>query len=125
MYKLLLSVLLAIGLTLANVPPEVEKAFKTCTAKLPKADAKVMDKFCEASYTKADNDTKCLLRCVGEETGLFTPDGRIIEGQFLNFAPPSVAKAKLDEVLAKYSVMIKADSCDTAFSQWKCMCELK
>lgn len=103
--------------------PDMEKAYKTCAPKFPTVDSKVLDQFCEPSFQASDKETKCLMKCIGEETGFATADGKIILSKFKSAAPTTVDPVKLDTALTNCSSVIKPDACDTAYDQWKCLCD--
>lgn len=120
MYQLL-PLFCFIGLSLAE-GPEFEKAYKACAPKFPTVDSKVLDHFCEPSFQPSDKNTKCFMKCVGEETGFASADGQLRVDKFLNYSSPEDA-VKVGPELIKCSDMIKPDPCDTAFDQWKCFCK--
>lgn len=111
-----------IGSSLA-VDFDLEKVYKTCGSKFPTVDPLVMQEFCEPSFQTSDKNAKCLIKCFGEETGFSSADGKLVSvDNFLNQTSPEVA-AKLDPEITKCTAMVKPDSCETAYEQWKCFCE--
>lgn len=124
MFKQLFFVLCVIGSSL-TASPKIDSALKTCVPKFPTADPDFINNLCDASYQISNKDTKCLLKCVGEEIGLLSADGTTIVSFVKNTAPSFIDQAKLDVALAKCTAMVKSDACDTAYDQWKCNCDIK
>lgn len=120
MYQPLLLLFCLIGSSLAG-GPEFEKAYKTCAPKFPTVDSHVMDEFCDPSFQASDKDTKCLMKCVGEETGFSSADGKLRVDKFMNYSSPEDATILAPE-LTNCSALVKPDACDTAYDQWKCFC---
>lgn len=111
MYQLLFLVICLIGSSLADDDvPDIKKALKTCAPKYPSVVKLDFDDFCEPSVQTSDKDTKCLIKCIGDATGYMT--------KFKGSEAPSVEAA-----LTKCFALVKPDACDTAYDQWKCICE--
>lgn len=123
MYHQLLFIVLCLvnfsfGDKVSESPPDVKKllenAVKKCAPKYPSVPSIDFEHFCEANVQTSDNSTKCMIMCVGDETGYFT--------KYKN-APESVDVAKMEAAGAKCSEIVKPDPCDAGYEQWKCLCE--
>lgn len=116
---------LAVAPAVSDDTPDFEKAFITCLPKFPSVDLDVFNNFCEPSFKTSNNDTKCLIKCVGEETGHSSTDGKLIISKFLNDSLALAELAKFDAGVANCTSLVKADACDTAYEQWNCYCALE
>lgn len=119
----LLLVVYLIGSSLAAEDPKEKKALEVCGPKFPNVDPKVMDEMCEGSDKTFDKDTKCYVKCIGEESGYTSADGKIDITSFKASLPAAADSAKLEAALTKCGAVVKPDACETAFEQFKCLCE--
>lgn len=124
MYQVLL-VMLPIASTFAD-GPGFQQAFIMCGGQYPSVDLNVFNDFCEPSFKTSDNSTKCLIKCVGEQTGFSGADGKINQTMFMNVTSslPPIDPATLNAGVAKCSSLATTDTCDTAYQQWNCYCGL-
>lgn len=121
MHKLLLLLSCLVGSSLAGEGPEFEAALKKCAPSFPSVDKNMMDKFCDPDFETKDKDSKCLVKCLGQETGFSTADGKLIVDKFLTSSTKEAA-AVLEPELKKCAAMDKSEACETAYEQWRCFC---
>lgn len=125
-HPLLLLVICLIGSSLADDSEVLWKAFDKCSSKFPSIDVKILgDMFKGSSHNQTiGKDIKCLVKCVGEESGFGSAEGKIIAIKFKTSLSAEPDQAKVDAAIAKCASLVKSDACDTAFDQFKCVCEM-
>lgn len=121
---LLLLVVFLIGSSLADDPDPLKKALDKCSLKFPSVDIKVLKEICKGTTHTIDKDTKCLIKCVGVESGYVMDSGIMIASKIKKTLSAVPDQAKADAAIKKCAAVVKPDACDMAFDQWKCMCDI-
>lgn len=93
-----------------------------CSKLYPTVDVKGLDEVClSPNETSTEKDIKCFVKCMGEGIGIASPDGKIIESKLktVDVLDPE----KSEEAIKKCAGLVKVDVCDTAYDQYRCLCE--
>lgn len=100
---------------------DFDGAIAKCHPKFPSVELGTVEAICKSSTS--DPEVKCMIKCVGEEAGVVSADGKIIESKMNIFTSTAADKTKVDEAVKKCSAVVEKDACETAYQQLKCMCD--
>lgn len=102
---------------------DFDGAIAKCHPKFPSVELGVPEAICKSSTSTSDPEVKCMIKCVGEEAGVVSADGKMITSKVNIFSSTDADKTKVDEAVKKCSAVVEKDACETAYQQLKCMCD--
>lgn len=124
MFKVFILVVALIAVTRAGegpMDPEMEKAMETCKQKLPDVKDDDIKQLCTPGYTATNENVKCFVKCLGQETGKVDAKGGLIKDALLKMPPTEMDPEKLKASLDGCIALKGATDCDTAYVQWQCL----